>query len=803
VGARGSTHSPSRAGRLGPNLLFLGVICGSLANGVMRVESSGAVPAAEFPPAIPAYAAAPWVLIISVILAVVGAVTWWRGRGAATTGPAPANDSLTLTPLAALRAAAALWAGAGVAAWALALIESFIFTARFVPRLVPETTLLAYRTGLGGLAFAIGAWVAIVGTVYLAIIFICTIGAGRRGSDPRRGFAAGFGAALALTVLGLTQMTLWSEITQLGLWVPVGLCTLAISLWAARSTLSRLRRPTSDPGADLADTVVAMIGRLIAPTARRPELWCVLCSIIASVVLVLALYPDVEDFRMQLFPSFAMGAILLLTTTLMVTWRRLVPRRASAVVIFLTLAAGASTLALGGRNSEVHFVAHEYARFGQLLADIPTARWLHRFPEVGLTDNGHPAWPHHASGTERFGPVPTGVSAASGRPPVIFVVWDAARPDHLSLHGHHRPTSPHLEKLARRSVVFETARASATATTVGVKGLLSGNYSTRYMLATDHAPFLTSELADLGYDHFVITVTGNDHNGVSADAFRRGWSQAGRRLTFEDLEFPNHDHIKPDAEKTDAVIAALRRRAATHPGLEGTFAYVHLTGPHVPWTQAGIETPYGDTPADRYDAEITRCDRLLGRLTDALEDLGVLEKAFILVTADHGTALGEHGKIAGFLLYEEQVRIPLVMRLPGVPPRRVADPVASIDVVPTLLHLLDPDAPDKPHGFHGRSLLPLLAGGTLPPRPFVSFCAFWDSYAVYDPEHRWKLHHHRGRRYEALFDLNADPAERRNLISEHPDVAADLRTSLDGFLWEGRASYGNPYHYRSWSGPGN
>ena len=78
-----------------------------------------------------------------------------------------------------------------------------------------------------------------------------------------------------------------------------------------------------------------------------------------------------------------------------------------------------------------------------------------------------------------------------------------------------------------------------------------------------------------------------------------------------------------------------------------------------------------------------------------------------------------------------------------------------------------------------------------------------ESSSATNTKSRLRHHHHRGRRYEALFDLNADPAERRNLISEHPDVAADLRTSLDGFLWEGRASYGNPYHYRSWSGPGN
>ena len=172
----------------------------------------------------------------------------------------------------------------------------------------------------------------------------------------------------------------------------------------------------------------------------------------------------------------------------------------------------------------------------------------------------------------------------------------------------------------------------------------------------------------------------------------------------------------------------------------------------------------------------------------------------LIVTADHGTGLGEHGRLAGYFLYEEQIRVPLFMKIPGIPHRVVDDLIGTIDVAPTLVDLLGSGA-KRP--FHGRSLLPLATGARtkLRPRPLVSSCSFRDSYALLDAEGRWKLHHHRSGKYEVLFDLAADPREQTNLISRHPARADSLRELLDALLWEGRASYGNPYHYRAWEGP--
>jgi hypothetical protein len=79
----------------------------------------------------------------------------------------------------------------------------------------------------------------------------------------------------------------------------------------------------------------------------------------------------------------------------------------------------------------------------------------------------------------------------------------------------------------------------------------------------------------------------------------------------------------------------------------------------------------------------------------------------------------------------------------------------------------------------------------------VSLCAFADAYAIVDGKD--KLYHHRGLGYEALYDLAADPRERVNLVEERPETARRLRDLLAAFLWQGRTSYANPYHYRDWT----
>lgn len=774
---------------LGLRAMLSGGAIACVAAGILRVESSGAVPAGEFPPAVPVYLAAPWVLAAGMALLLYGVVRLVRRRCAGHR-PGQCTDGFSLSPRSAIRCTFMMTSAVTASALLLGLLESWCFTSRFVPGLVTTEQLTAYQSGLGEMALLIGLQAAALGIGGLLAV------AGAIRLAPRRSraicaVALGGGAALLLT--GLIHLTLNAELTELGLWPAVIGAATCLGGLAACSVARQLGAQTPRPGRDLADTLTSLPARLVGGTPKLVVVAAILLGALAP-----ALYPEVEDFRMQLFPSLALAAILVFALALGAIGRASGRPRTTLAISGGCLVLAALSLPLAANAPDAALVAHEYSRFGSLVTDLPATRWLSHLEEIGIDDPGTPPWPHHTSGTEHLPELPDGVPAPGGRPPIIIVLWDAARPDRCSAFGYARPTTPNLRRLADRSLSFERAYSTATATTAAVKGLLSGRYSTRYMLASGHPPFLTRDLADAGYDHFIVTVTGNDHNGVSGEAFRRGW-EPGEHLTFEDLEFENLDGAELDATKTTALLDALRRRKSVAGSLDRTFAYLHLLGTHIPWTGDGSPVEFGDTTADRYDEEMAKADALLGRLLDGLTKLGVKERAVLVVTADHGSGLGEHGKTAGYLMYEEQIRVPLILHIPGVPHRRIQDPVGSIDVAPTLMNLL---RPGQPHRYHGRSLLPLAVGDVLPPRPFVSFCAFRDSYALFDEMFRWKLHHHRGRGYEALFDLEADPRERKNLITERADIAAKLRRMLDGFLWEGRDSYGNPYHYRAWAGPG-
>ena len=829
-----------------------GVLSLLLATALRRTEVSGAVPAAEFPPARPAYGAVPWLLIISLGLLVWaarralsrGALDLRRGTILAAvlcaappalfglsrvdadiagttstllasmaaalilcgvacvrawhTSEAPARR-LTVDRFGMLRAVLSVWALAAAATLVLGVVESFAFTSRFVPTLVTHDQLFHYRLSLGSLAFSVGAQVAAI-----ALVVILSLRAAWWTPQDRRLAALEIGVSVWLTllVLGLFQRALHSELIELGLWPPVIALVSTLFAWCLQGLRTRhlLVADAHDPKtSSLVGLLAALPGRLVGPssTRRRRGLHLLLVGTFSLALLTPVLYPAVEDFRMQLFGAFAQLAVLIATGALLglSQWfgRDPILRTTGALLLIFC---GAMIFLARGRP-DIALVAHEYSRVGALHAEVPLCHALQPFPRIGLADPNQPPFPHHV-GIPRLPSLDPIATKPKRRFPIIIVLWDAGRPDHCSLYGYARKTTTNLDALGARSLVFDRAYSTATATTTSVKGLLSGTYSTRYMLAEEHPPFFVRELADQGYDHFIITVTGNDYNGVSAEAFRRSWAWQQRDIRFEDLTFRNEDHLKPDRQKTEAVIASLRRLHQERGSLDGTFTYLHLTGPHIPWTGDEARVSYGTTPTDLYDAEMHRVDELLGDLLSALNDLGHEDDAALVICADHGTGLGEHGKIAGYLPYEEQLRVPLVMHLPGVPPTRSSEPVTLLDVAPTILNLL---RPNTDHRFHGRSLLPLTAGTPLRKRPFIAFCAFWDSYAVYDRTFRFKLHHHRGRRYEALYDLAEDPEERTNLIAERPRIANDLRDLLAGFLWEGRHSYGNPYHYRPWSGP--
>jgi arylsulfatase len=183
---------------------------------------------------------------------------------------------------------------------------------------------------------------------------------------------------------------------------------------------------------------------------------------------------------------------------------------------------------------------------------------------------------------------------------------------------------------------------------------------------------------------------------------------------------------------------------------------------------------------DVYDAEIAYTDAALQRLWDALSDEDLVDQTTVVVTSDHGEGLGDHGEVHhGAVLHEEALRVPLILRLAGPtgPPRRIGQMVRSIDVMPTLLEVLDVPADGLP--LQGRSLLPLLSQeGTHEPA-YSQTLAHGRVQLHSVVKGPWRLVVNEASGAISLYDHSRDPTERIDLAPSRPKVVEELRSLLE------------------------
>src|SRR6185436_4743048 len=209
------------------------------------------------------------------------------------------------------------------------------------------------------------------------------------------------------------------------------------------------------------------------------------------------------------------------------------------------------------------------------------------------------------------------------------------------------------------------------------------------------------------------------------------------------------------------------------------FAWLHFYDAHSPYAPPPeYRARFANQP---YVGEIAFADAQIGRVRAFLEQEGLLDKTVIVVIADHGESLGDHGESThGFFVYQSVLRVPLVIRAPydALRGRRVADLVRTVDVMPTVLDLLDLSIPDK---LEGRSVVPLMTGAVRE----MGLAAYAE--AVYPRYHYgWSdlrsLTSERFKFIEAprpeLYDLVQDPRETRNLYDERRPLADRMAAAL-------------------------
>jgi len=274
---------------------------------------------------------------------------------------------------------------------------------------------------------------------------------------------------------------------------------------------------------------------------------------------------------------------------------------------------------------------------------------------------------------------------------VLLVTIDALRPDHLGLEGHTRPTSPVIDRFAEDAVVFERAYAQAPHSSYSLSSAMTSEYLHEVVEAggTLPEPTLASALADAGYRTSALFPLGIFH--TEGERLTR---YAESRFDFEHTDVRDLDA----AAKTDAAIEELREIARA--GEPKSFTWVHYFDVHEPYQ----DTRFGETDVERYDSEIARVDGELERLFVAADEL-LAGEVVIALSADHGEEFREHGGVYhGFTLYEEQIRVPLILRAPGLEARRIPAPVELVDLAPTLLGMLGVPTPSSMRGDDLRAL---------------------------------------------------------------------------------------------------
>jgi arylsulfatase A-like enzyme len=388
---------------------------------------------------------------------------------------------------------------------------------------------------------------------------------------------------------------------------------------------------------------------------------------------------------------------------------------------------------------------------------------------------------------------------------VVLVILDAARADHFGTYGHPRPTTPEIDRIAGEAIVFERAYTPAVYTLGAMASLWTSQPPDRHHGEVSFSAKLPRDRLTLAE---LLGARGVHTAGFVANTVAGGLNGFDRGFS----EF--HELWRTVGSRGD-VFRAVWPGWLDANGGRRFFAYLHFREPHSPYdpeppfdTRFGPDGPIPKSarrpPGDRwivdvnqgrrtltpeetdhlrrlYDGNLAYADREVGELRRALEARGLWDRTVFIVASDHGEALLDHGWIGhNVQLYEESIRVPLIVRFPpaaGVGGRRVKALSDLIDVAPTIADLFGAaGAGGSNRAFAGRSLLPVVEG--TPGKSAVLSRTVWDRPIYARSDGRRKLVYETRTGATRLYDLEADPGERTDRAAAEPIVTAYHRQSL-------------------------
>jgi arylsulfatase A-like enzyme/Flp pilus assembly protein TadD len=358
---------------------------------------------------------------------------------------------------------------------------------------------------------------------------------------------------------------------------------------------------------------------------------------------------------------------------------------------------------------------------------------------------------------------------------VVLISLDTCRADYLSCYGYAQPTTPHIDALAGEGYLFSHAMTPIPLTLPAHASMLTGTIPPHHGKHENRDAYfdpshvtLAALLKKKGYrtGAFVGSQVLNGSFGLN-----RGFD------TYGD-QFAQRDRSERRAEEVNRAAFEWLKKQKGSP----VFLFLHYYDPHDAYEPP---EPFATTFKESlYAGEIAYTDHCIGRVVDKLKSLGMYESSLIIVTADHGEMLGEHGELTHmYFIYQSAMKVPLIYKLPGSNGSQRIDCLASIiDIVPTVCDLLDID---PPVGIQGKNLAGYFSNKPPQPKDRYLYCE-----SLYPTKYeansllglmskRWK--YIQTTRPE-LYDLQKDPGEQTNLVGAQPHRARILKDRLAQIL---------------------
>lgn len=370
----------------------------------------------------------------------------------------------------------------------------------------------------------------------------------------------------------------------------------------------------------------------------------------------------------------------------------------------------------------------------------------------------------------------------SPQPNFLLVIVDTMRADHVSCLGYKLNTTPRIDELAQKSVLFTQARSQGSRTPWSFPSFLTGRYHSEIAADQKSFPriheenvFLSETLNDSGYATWAIS-------SYIYYVPENGFAQGFEGFDVELHTLRHHIRKKPTSDLvTDRTLAQIDRWSAKD---NRPFFYVaHYADPHAPYVRHKGFEGFGKERSRRYDGELQFVDHHVGRLLDGIRERKLADNTVVIVMSDHGEGLSEeddHGdKGHGQNLFDEQIRVPLIIHVPGGQAAVANHPVGLIDLAPTILELANIPSKGPLSGF---SLVPAINGTPFTRAPVYSEKPY--------PKHktrvamvRWpyKLHWRVTRNKFRLFNLETDPGETKDLSKSEPQVLKKMKAEAQ--LW--------------------